>query len=159
MSFSDTVKDFIQVQKFIKIYNFLIKNGLMPEADKFQVMDMVAHLYERGWLYYGYENDKIVAVVGLYRVKDADHAKTDKLPDKEEGDVLYVEFSVSVAEDKHLMRKMLGNYCQGKDIKKMVFYKYVKDGEDKYTEMPVRTKGEKENEEETEDSRRTTVLQ
>lgn len=137
VSFGQKVKDFLAIQRFMAVYNFLMRNGLMPGADAMAVMDMLAHLFERGWIYYGYENDELVMCIGAFRVKSMEGIDAFTLPEKEEGDILFVEFAVSIAEDKHLMRRMLQKYTEENDVKKMIFYKHNPDGDDKYTEMPI----------------------
>ena len=89
-------------------------------SDWFRVL---MFMHKNGWLYFAQEDGEIVLVVGMYRIKKFNLNDIKKLPEKEEGDILYIPFFASHAKDKMLPRKLLKQYLDNhKNIKEIAFY-------------------------------------
>lgn len=106
------------------IYGILLKSKVCPATSQAEWLKTLAVMHVKGWLYYGYENGEVKVVVGAYRMKEFDEKKTDVLPKKEEGDILYVAFMASIADDKLLPKKLLTQHLEkNKNIKEVILYR------------------------------------
>ena len=106
------------------IYGILLKSKVCPATEQAEWLKILSVMHVKGWLYYGYEEGEVRVVVGAYRIKEFKDDTKDVLPKKEEGDILYVAFMASTAEDKLLPRKLLTEYLKNnKSIKEVIFYR------------------------------------
>lgn len=106
-------------QAFLILQNSKIYNDATPK----DWLKVLLYMHTKGWLYIGFENEKMVMIAGMYRIKKFDKKNIKVLPKKEEGNILYIPFFASNAQDKLLPRKLLQRYMKKhRDIKQIVFY-------------------------------------
>lgn len=106
-----------------KVIAFLKNSGTGPEATIDEWMRIVAHMHDRGWLYYTKQDSQIVTILGAYRIKTFDEKKIDLMPDKEEGNILFVSFAASTANHKNTLREMTAKYLKNNpDLKEIIYY-------------------------------------
>jgi hypothetical protein len=116
-------KQMTQGQMLAQAFLMLSKTNIYPNADIKDWFKVLLYMHTKGWLYIGFENEKMVLVVGMYRIKKFDKDSIKDLPKKEEGNVLYIPFFASEAEDKLLPRKLLQRYLsKHKNINRIAFY-------------------------------------
>jgi len=112
-----------QGQILAQAFLILKESNIYPNAKPSDWLKVLLYMHTKGWLYIGFEKEKMAMVAGMYRIKKFDKENIKILPKKEEGNVLYIPFFASSAEDKLLPRKLLQRYLsKHKDIKKITFY-------------------------------------
>ncbi len=112
-----------QGEMLAQAFLILQQSNIYPNAKPADWIKILLYMHTKGWLYIGYEKEKMVMVAGMYRIKKFNKDTIKTLPQKEEGNVLYVPFFASNAEDKLLPRKLLQRYLsKHKNIKKITFY-------------------------------------
>lgn len=105
----------------LQIYRFVKESGVRPETTAEEWLDIITYMYDKDWLYCEYEENKLVTVVGAYRIKEYKEELSSKLPTCEEGTILYIPFSCSVSKDKLMQRKMLKKYLKKHEISELIF--------------------------------------
>ena len=139
----ERLKQHLETVFLVNVLTFLKKSGTAPDNTMDDWMRAVSHMHDRGWLYYTKEDGKIVTIVGAYRIKKFDEKKVDVMPDKEEGDILFINFAASTSEHKTSLKKMLSKYVdENKNIKEIIFYPRNQDKE--FKRIKVRSKDVKE---------------
>lgn len=118
----EEIKKYLEIQFFLKVFQLVVSSKVCPETTPEQWLKTLSYMHEKDWLYYGKEEGKLVTVVGAYRVKE--HKDNfDKLPEKEEGKILYIAFMSSIAKDKTLPGKMLADYIKANEVDKIIYHK------------------------------------
>lgn len=75
---------------------------------------------QRGYLYYGFKDDKISKVAIAYRVPEITEDTDENMPYKEEGDILWVANFISIAKES--VRSVIKDFFkQYKDINEIAF--------------------------------------
>jgi hypothetical protein len=112
-----------QGQILAQAFLILQESNIYPNAKPSDWLKVLLYMHTKGWLYIGFEKEKMAMVAGMYRIKKFNKDTIKDLPKKEEGNVLYIPFFASSAEDKLLPRKLLQRYLsKHKNIKKITFY-------------------------------------
>lgn len=125
----------IQYNFILSIIDLIIKSKVRPETTPTQWIEIVSFMHERGWLYYGYENGRVVTVLGAYRIKEFVESKEQDLPDVEEGNIVYVPFAVSISKDRLLIRKITTEYLEKHpEVEEIIFRD---DAKDKYISIKI----------------------
>jgi hypothetical protein len=133
-----------QGQVLAQAFLMLKDKNIYPNAQPSDWLKVLLYMHKKGWLYIGFEKEKLAMVAGMYRIKKFDKDTIKKLPEKEEGNVLYVPFFASSAEDKLLPRKLLQRYLsKHKDIKRIAFY--ADDKEKVFKRLKERKNGKRKN--------------
>ena len=115
------VKDYFEVVRFIQAYELLKGCDLLSEDN---LIVSLATYYDKGWIHYGYEDNKVVSVICAYRTNNVG----EKVDEDKDGNILFVYFAVSKANDKTILSKMLYKYVEGKEIDKIYFEKNNEEG-------------------------------
>lgn len=110
-------------QLILMCLQLILKSGVCPETKPYEWVKTLLYMHMKGYLYVGYEKEHLSVVVGAYRIKEFNEKVTQEIPEEEEGNILYIPFLASFAEDKNIPLRMLRNYLdKNKDIKEVVFY-------------------------------------
>lgn len=138
------MKYLLTLNFLLGVYKKVVDSGGSPDTTRDEWLKIIAYMHEKKWLHYGYEEGKIVAIVGAYRVKE--FKETQEIPEKEEGINFYVQFTVSTAKDKNMIGSMLRGYL--KEHPKVTKVGYYKRNQDKELTI-IDLKKENKNEEKT----------
>ena len=112
-----------QSQLLLKAFFLVIKSGIFPETSLRQWPGILLFLHKKGFLFVGFEKEEPVVVAAAYRVKKKPKEFPKNYPEKEEGDILYVPWLVSFADDKFLPIKLMHRYLKtNPDIKTVAFH-------------------------------------
>ncbi|HTL48365.1 MAG TPA: hypothetical protein VL688_09950 [Verrucomicrobiae bacterium] len=107
-----------------KIYELVLSSEACPHLLPAQWMSTLLYMHRRRWLYCSVKGSQLNAVLGAYRIKAWDEKGKDKMPEKEEGDILYIPFVASEGKIPIAVRRLV-KYClrENPGIKKIVYYR------------------------------------
>lgn len=138
MNFYNGLIRHVQYNFIIQVVDLIIKSKVREETKPDEWLRIVSFMHERGWLYYGYEENKLVTVLGAYRVKKFDEDAEEQMPNKEDGNIVYVPFAASISKDKMIIRRITSEYIdKHPDVEEIIFKDHAKD---KF--MRIQLKGE-----------------
>lgn len=117
-----------QVTKPEQIKNLLRCVSLFASTDIFGKpgasfwWKMIKFSHTHGYLYTSFDRDEIDTAMIMYRVKDKELIDKNTLPEKEEGDILYVLACASKSKNKFTLNR-IKNYVKDnlKEINKIAF--------------------------------------
>ena len=143
MTTYESLKNHLQNIFLVNVLMFLKNSGSAPDTTMDEWMKTISHMHDRGWLYYTKSEGQIVTVVGAYRIKEFNEDKIDIMPDKEEGNILFINFAASTSKHKVTLKKMLSKYLkENPDITEMYFY--ARNQDEKFTRIKIGDKDAKE---------------
>lgn len=135
MNFYDGLIIHIQYNFILSIIDLIIKSKVRSETTPAQWIEIVSFMHENNWLYYGYENGRVVTVLGAYRIKEFDESKEQDLPAVEEGNIVYVPFAASISKDRMIIRKITTEYLEKHpEVEEIIFRD---DTKDKYIRIKI----------------------
>lgn len=110
-----------QSKLLLMCLQLILKSGVCPQTTPQDWVKLLMFLHVKGWLYVFFEQDKLAFIGAAYCVTDGwDY---DQMPEKEEGDNLYIPFIVSFSDDKQLPLKMIKKYlAKNPNVKRVVFF-------------------------------------
>lgn len=112
-----------QIQLLLKCVSILASSKLWGNPSSSYYWQLVKYAHTRGWLYVGFDGEEIDLVIIAYRVKRLEDINNDNLPDKEEGDILYVLVAVSQSKDKLKMNKLKKYFLMNNpDVKRIALH-------------------------------------
>lgn len=112
-----------QIKLLLKCVSILSQSGLWDNPKASYYWQLVKYAHKRGWLYVGFDGEEIDLVVIAYRVKEVMDALIDNLPDKDEGDILYILVAVSKSKDRFKMHKLKKYFLlNNPDVKKVALH-------------------------------------
>lgn len=80
----------VLAQVFVLIHQAKIRPD-MKLGDWAKVLN---YLHHKGWLYVTTEGDKVTTAFAAYKVREVDEHTNSKVPDEEEGDIIFIPFYV-----------------------------------------------------------------
>lgn len=123
IKFYEGIQSLMEYRFLFQVLDFIMASGVCPKSDQDHWIKTLSFMHCKDWIYYHYEDGKLVTVIGAYRIKTFDKNIIDVLPEEQEGDILYIPFNVSVATDLFIMKKMLSSYLkENHSIKEIIFY-------------------------------------
>lgn len=130
MSTYESLKNHFENIFLSNIIKFLKNSGSGPDTTIDEWMRIVSHMHDKGWLYYTKQNGQIVTILGAYRIKEFDKDKIDLMPEKEEGNILFVNFAASTADHKNTLRNMTKKYLRNNpNVEEIIYYSGNQDKE------------------------------
>ena len=116
-----------QSKLLIEAFKLVVKSGLFPDTPLKEWVPLLLFLHKKGFLWAAFEKDKVVVVCVAYKVKEVPQEFPKNYPDKEEGNILYIPWMISVAEDKFLPKKLLTSYLnRNPGIEEIAFHDLLK---------------------------------
>lgn len=113
------------IEILLKSLDLITEYQLWPEKKPSEIMKILLYTQAKGWIYTPNINGEIKAVICAYRIKDLSDDSLTKIPIKEEGNILYVPFIVSMEKEKslfHVIRESCKLYLeQNPDIEELAF--------------------------------------
>lgn len=95
-----------QMEILLKCVGMLARAKVWGNPGATYLWNLVKMAHRNGWLYVGFDGESIDVCMIVYRVNEVTPESLATLPDKEEGDTLYVLVAVSEAKDKTKLAKM-----------------------------------------------------
>jgi len=112
-----------QIQLLLKCVSILSGSGLWENPGASYYWKLVKFAHTHGYLYVGFDGEEIDLVVIAYRVKETTDKAIEVLPEKEDGEILYVLISVSNSKDKLKMNKLRKYFIlNNPDVKKIALH-------------------------------------
>ena len=113
-----------QIVKIIQAFVLVKESKVLEYLDDKQLLKVLLYCEARGWLHYKYEGKKMVFVGCGYNIPKFDEKTCHILPVKSEGEVLYVPFIVSIAQDNTLPKQAISEYLkEHPETRTVVYYK------------------------------------
>ncbi|MFA6550866.1 MAG: hypothetical protein WCT36_05975 [Candidatus Gracilibacteria bacterium] len=110
--------------QLVDIYNFLKEASVFESEPHLDTASKLNHMYERGWLYASYLANKVIATAGAFRIKKWDTSLLTDLPNKEEGNILYIPFFACNTNNITTPLKLLKQYLREHPlIHEVIYYK------------------------------------
>ena len=133
------------MELILKSLDLIYESGLWKDKPPSHILRILMYMNNKGWLYTPSVNGEVKAVIGAYRIKEGDNL--DKLPLKEEGNILYVPFVISLNKEDNIfevVRETTRKYLDDNpDIEEIVLH----DKNEKFRRFKI--KGEENGETET----------
>lgn len=132
-----------QSKLLLMCFQLVLKSGIRAETTPEEWLKNLLYLHSKGWLFVGFEDDKLAVVAAAYRIKEVKEDQLNVLPEVSEGKILYVPFVVSFAKDMMLPARLLKqflNQLENKDIEEII----VEDRKDDHLIRRKLVKGEKD---------------
>ena len=95
-----------------------IRSDLTPK----EWVNLLTNLNMRGMLYFGFQDGKIARIAIAYRVNEINEDTDSKIPDKEEGTILWIANFISFESDKSSIRDEIRDlFLRYKDLTEIAF--------------------------------------
>ncbi|MFZ5802707.1 MAG: hypothetical protein ACOY3K_06330 [Candidatus Omnitrophota bacterium] len=107
-----------------KVFELVKASGVFQKKWDSELMDDLFRMHDRRWLYCSFRGSDLLAVAGAFRIPEWDDRYFNELPEVDEGEILYVPFLVSTA-DEPLVPLRLVKFClrENASIKEIIYYK------------------------------------
>lgn len=113
-----------QLDLVTQCLDLVIKKEACPKTTPREWARVLWYLHKKGWLYAGFENKKLAMVAGMYRVKEINEETPKQFPTEEKGNILFIPFFASRAEDTLLPVKLFKRILAKRpEISEIAFYK------------------------------------
>lgn len=113
-----------QFEPILQALDIICTSRIWQDKTPSQILRILMYVHNRGWLYVPVTDNKAQAVIGAYRIKEVNESTLGNLPVKEEGNILYVPFVVSINPDANMyevVRSAMRQYLdQNSDIIEIV---------------------------------------
>ena len=107
----------------IKTYEMIRATDVFKGMTDPELVKYIIYCASRKWLRFEFEGDELVFVGCGYRIKEFKHEESDKVPQNDEGKILYVPFIVCTSKDKLLPKKILTQYlADNPEVDEIIFY-------------------------------------
>lgn len=104
-----------------KCYALACKTNVCPDTVRSEMKGIIEFSHDRGYLY---TNKNANTFVCGYRIPEVNDKWKTTIPDKETGDIFFVNFAVSEEPNKWMMLKMLREYLKNNtDVKELVYFR------------------------------------
>ena len=105
------------------VMEMVIQARVRPKMQPFEWLGVLLYLEKKGWLkVFTDDGGRVIAATAAYRVKEFKQKAKDKIPEREEGNILFVPFFVSVADDRMEVPRIIKKYLsENPEIKEVVF--------------------------------------
>ena len=105
----------------LKCANMVSELKVCPDSPIEDMLKVIAYSHERGYLY---TNRPANAFVCGYRIPEVNDKWRCTIPEKEQGEIFFVNFAVSEEPNKWVLLKMLRSYLkENTDVKELVYYR------------------------------------
>lgn len=135
---------YLEINLILKLWTFVSSSQVCPETTLDEWLKILCYMHEKGWVYNWKKDGKLVCVVGAYRIKEFTESTKDVLPDKEEGDILYIPFAVSEANDPFILKKMLEAYLKKQSVPVKEIILYERNSDEKIRRFKLKGDGDVE---------------
>lgn len=113
--------------KFVRVmqaFAMVREAKMLQHLQPWQLIKVLLFCDIKGFLHYKYDGKKMIFVACGYMLPKFDEATAHIIPMKSEGDVLYIPWVISRAEDKTVPKQVISEYIkEHPNTKQIVFYK------------------------------------
>lgn len=88
------------IDTLLQCLDLIIEGQLWPEKKASEILKILMYVNNKGWLYTSSVEGKLKAVICAYKIKEGD--SLTQMPIKEEGNILYVPFVLSIEKNVNL---------------------------------------------------------
>jgi len=107
----------------ISVFQFLMRRNPRVNVTSKEWLKLLSFADLKGYLYVGFEEDKIAVVTIAYRVKEFKESLNKKFPNEEEGNKLFVPIYISFSKDKNNVSKNVKDFFnKNPDVNQIGFY-------------------------------------
>ncbi len=97
------------------------KTNVCPDSSLKEMLDVILYSHNRGYLY---TNRPANTFICGYRIPEVSEKWKNTIPEKERGEIFFVNFAVSEEPNKWGMLKMLREYLkQNTDVKELCYFR------------------------------------
>lgn len=108
----------------IEAYEFLRRFEFFRDQMDLQWLTSFTRMMNRKWIYVFRKGEKLSGLAGAYKIKHPSEAVKDHLPEKEEGDILFISFFASQSENTLAALKCLKAYLRrNPDVRSIMYYR------------------------------------
>jgi hypothetical protein len=87
-----------------KCLDLIVAIKLWPDKSPSNILKILMYVHSKGWLYTPTVDGELTAVMCGYRIPEVNEENLTKMPLKEEGNILYIPFVVSMKKDLNLFQ-------------------------------------------------------
>lgn len=115
-----------QLKLLMEVTRLLIDSGVCPKSDRAfsEWFRMVVFCHNHGYLYVGFNGERIDLAVVAYRVPEITSETGNSIPETESGNILYVPMAASKTDDKLKLTRLLRLYVKDNPEVKEISYHY-----------------------------------
>lgn len=84
--------------------DIFVENKHWPELKPSEIFKIIFYAHNKGWLYAPTANGKVQCVICAYRISEVNEQTLLRVPLKEEGNILYVPFFLSLNKEENIFR-------------------------------------------------------
>jgi hypothetical protein len=101
--------------------NMVNQRKVCPDSPIEEMVKVIGYSHEKGYLY---TNRQANTFVCGYRIPELSEKWKSTIPEKEEGEIFFVNFAVSEEPNKWVLLKMLREYLKANtDVKELVYFR------------------------------------
>lgn len=110
----------------VGIYHFLQEMLVFDGEPTLEFISKLNVMYSRGWIYASYLDNRVMAVAGAFRIKEWDEKHLTQIPEKEEGNILFILFFACASDNATIPLKFLKQHLkENPSIEKIVYCKKI----------------------------------
>lgn len=112
------------IELLIQVHELVKASGFFEWESEFEWITRLNRLQKQGWLYTAFAGERLMAVAGAFRIPEWRNEYRDRLPDQEEGSILYIPFFISRFERMTDPLKLLHQFLHAHpDLTKVIFHR------------------------------------
>lgn len=105
----------------MRCINMALESAVCPNSKPDELIKAIVYSHEHGYLY---TNRKANAFVCGYRIPEVSDKWSSTIPEKETGEIFYINFAVSKDINNWVLLKMLRDYLRDNpDVKELVYFR------------------------------------
>lgn len=115
-----------QLKLIMQATKVVMDSDVCPESPRrfSEWFRMMMFCHQKGYLFLGFNGNKVDLVAVAYRVPDVDQKTGDVFPEEESGNILYVPIVASISKDKSKLTKLLKFYLKDNPDVSEIAYHY-----------------------------------
>lgn len=106
-----------------KILHLVTSSGVCPETTLKEWLKIIPFAHEKGYLWTRMDGEEPTVAVLCYRMPEWKEEYANVMPEKEEGNILYIGFAVSKCNSSSSLLRMLRAYIYLHEIDDIYYYK------------------------------------
>lgn len=107
----------------LQTFDLAMSKKVFPLLSPSETLKVIMYVHMKGWLYTPTVDDRVMAAICAYRIKEVNEDTLYEIPQSEGGNILYVPFAISLVDDNlyTIIRDSLNMYIAANpDIEELV---------------------------------------